>query len=299
MSLFNGNWTGTKPSGFDIASPGPTNIPSTSAAMDMELIPFTPSANIQPANNPAPQAFCTFLLMPIVDITVNEETLLTFVFCAAEVFEKGIVFKTDFMRSTLPLASICIHDTKVLVRQHLNLHSLLSDTESFCRACRAHFFKILTIAKHASQPPELGKHGHKWHVSQFTYVLAGIQCQETNDTKPLIMGCDVMMEQVCFSFVAWMLSNTEQMIFFECLKFIKSLKDVGIPLIHNLQKAHSEGFCTGNYDAQSISAYINSLMGLMSWDSEVTSVKFMHCSKRVSVISHTFALLIRSSGCQI
>ncbi|KAG2049879.1 hypothetical protein BDR06DRAFT_974959 [Suillus hirtellus] len=212
MSSFNGDWTGTELSGFGTIPSGSATNPPAHAAVNMELLPLAPPAvDIEPANRPASSGFWhTFLLRPRENITLGNQTLLTFVFCNPDVFMMGIVFKGVFMKATFPAASVCIQDARILARQYLNLNGLASDLESFQGSCKAYLVEMTTVARHVGQPPE-----------------------------------------------------QDQMIYKEQLQLIKSLKDVGFPLVDDLQRAHMGGFC----------------MGLMLWDGEVTSVKFTRCSE--------------------
>ncbi|KAG2152121.1 hypothetical protein BD769DRAFT_1635006 [Suillus cothurnatus] len=168
MSSFNGNWPGAETSafGFQIPDTGSHTLPSAPAAANMELHSPVPAAvGIELQHNPVPIEPFTFLLTPITNIALANSTLtvLYYVLCDPDVFEKGIKYTKEGLQSTPSVANACI-----LTKQCLNTHSMKEN--SFRAACKDYIIKMVTVTNHAGQPVE-----------------QGMKCLQTNKVKPLDM----------------------------------------------------------------------------------------------------------------
>jgi hypothetical protein len=68
--------------------------------------------------------------------------------------------------------------------------------------------------------------------------------------------------------------NAHLQVYGERYKFVKSLKEICIPLADDPRKKNSGGYCLKSYPIETVVPYITHLTGMAVWSDEVTSISF-------------------------
>jgi hypothetical protein len=136
----------------DSVTPVSTEATLLSQASDDKGVPLSNQAAGTPAR------FATFLLTPLLNVRSGKSASTAsgaYTICSPAVFEEGITYEIDFLKTHFPSAHVCIQDAKALAKNYLTTNGI--DADSFAAYCLQAIEEIVTVAKNAGQPPELGK----------------------------------------------------------------------------------------------------------------------------------------------
>ncbi|KAG1884430.1 hypothetical protein F4604DRAFT_1919634 [Suillus subluteus] len=219
----------------DSVTPVSTEAALLSQASDDEGVPLSNQAAGTPTR------FVTFLLTLLLNVMAGNSASTvpgtSYMTCSPAIFEEGITYEINFIKMHFPSAYVCIQDAKALARNYLTTFGI--DVDSFAAYCLQAIEEIVTVAKSAGQPPELG-----------------FQC--SGKTKQL----DLYNQKAI------------KMISSERDKFKKALKDNSLALVDCGSKLRLEGFALNTKCPDEIIPHITSLTGLTAWNGVVTSLKF-------------------------
>lgn len=81
--------------------------------------------------------------------------------------------------------------------------------------------------------------------------------------------------------------NAHLQVYGERYKFVKSLKEICIPLADLPRKRNAGGFCLNSFTIETVVPYITQLTGMTVWNDEVTSISFTCCSSGVWILIET------------
>ncbi|KAG1759882.1 hypothetical protein EDD22DRAFT_848894 [Suillus occidentalis] len=179
-----------------------------------------------------PTRFATFLLTPLLNVRAGNSASTVpgaYTTCSPAVFEEGITYEINFIKTHFPSAYVCIQDAKALAKNYLTTNGI--DGDSFAAYCLQAIEEMVTTAKYAGQPPELG-----------------FQC--SGETKNL----DLYNRKAI------------KMISSERDKFKKALKDNSLALVDCSSKLRLEGFALNTKRPDEIIPHITSLTGLTAWN---------------------------------
>ncbi|KIK31861.1 hypothetical protein CY34DRAFT_19493 [Suillus luteus UH-Slu-Lm8-n1] len=172
--------------------------------------------------------------------------------CSPTFFAEGIKFNNKYLKRVFPTATICIRDAIILAKQRLITHG--TQESSFQSACKDYLIEMVTVANHSGRPVELG-----------------LKCQQAvtdsaNPASDSIKPLNMMSAEII------------AIVYGERYKFVKSLKEICIPLADLPRKRNAGGFCLNSFTIETVVPYITQLTGMTVWNDEVTSISFTCCS---------------------